>query len=118
MLREGGMKPSITELLTLLEAMKQGVAGRSVEDFYYLARASLVKDETQFDRFDRIFAAHFNGIEEAFKGLAEELPEDWLRKQAELLLTEEEMQQIESMGGFDALMEALKERLEMRSARR
>ena len=58
MLREGGMKPSITELLTLLEAMQSGVAGNSVDDFYYLARSCLVKDETQFDRFDQIFAAH------------------------------------------------------------
>ena len=117
MLREGGMKPSITELLTLLEAMKQGVAGQRVEDFYYLSRACLVKDESQFDRFDQVFAAHFHGIEEAFRGLAEELPEDWLRKQAELLLTEEELAQIESMGGFDALMQALKDRLEEQDGR-
>ena len=94
MLREGGMKPSITELLTLLEAMKRGVAGQSVDDFYYLARACLVKDESQFDRFDRIFSAHFQGIEEALQGLAAELPEDWLRKQAELHLSEEDMAQI------------------------
>ena len=112
MLREGGMKPSITELLTLLEAMKRGVAGQNVEDFYYLSRSCLVKDESQFDRFDQVFSAHFHGIEEAFRGLVEELPEDWLRKQAELLLTEEERRQIEAMGGFDALMQALQERLE------
>jgi len=112
MLREGGMKPSITELLTLLEAMKKGVAGQSVDDFYYLSRSCLVKDESKFDRFDQIFAAHFHGIESAFKDLVAELPEEWLRKQAELHLSEEEMAHIESMGGFDALMEALKERLE------
>ena len=117
MLREGGMKPSITELLTLLEALKRGVAGHSVEDFYFLARACLVKDESQFDRFDRIFAAHFRGIEEAFKGLAEELPDDWLRKQAELHLSEEEMKQIEAMGGFEALMKALQERLDEQDGR-
>ena len=111
MLREGGMKPSITELLTLLEAMKRGVAGHSVEDFYYLARSCLVKDESQFDRFDRIFAAHFHGVEEAFRTLAEELPDDWLRKQAELLLSDEERAMIESMGGFEELMNALRERL-------
>ncbi|MDP6993326.1 MAG: VWA domain-containing protein [Woeseiaceae bacterium] len=112
MLREGGMKPSIIELLTLLEAMKKGVAGQSVDDFYYLSRSCLVKDESKFDRFDQIFAAHFHGIESAFKDLVAELPEEWLRKQAELHLSEEEMAHIESMGGFDALMEALKERLE------
>ncbi|MBT5220166.1 MAG: VWA domain-containing protein, partial [Woeseia sp.] len=69
MLRDGGMKPSITELLTLLEAMKKGVAGHSVEDFYFLSRACLVKDESKFDRYDTIFAAHFQGLEDAFKAL-------------------------------------------------
>ena len=97
MLKKGGMKPSITELLTLLEALKSGLAGHSVDDFYYLSRAALVKDETQFDRFDRIFAAHFAGIEDAFQTLAGEVPDDWLRKQAELLLTEEERAQIEGV---------------------
>jgi uncharacterized protein with von Willebrand factor type A (vWA) domain len=117
MLREGGMKPSITELLTLLEAMKRGVAGQSVEDFYYLSRSCLVKDESKFDRFDQIFAAHFHGIEEALKGLFNDVPDDWLRRQAELLLTEEERKQIEAMGGFEALMEALRERLEEQDGR-
>jgi uncharacterized protein with von Willebrand factor type A (vWA) domain len=117
MLREGGMRPSITELLTLLEAMKRGVAGHSVEDFYYLSRSCLVKDESQFDRFDRIFAAHFHGIEEAFRALAEALPEDWLRKQAELLLSEEELAVIESLGGFEELMKALQERLDEQKGR-
>ena len=112
MLREGGMNTSITELLTLLEAMKRGVAGTSVDDFYYLSRATLVKDESQFDRFDRIFAAYFNGVEDGLGDLFEELPEDWLRQQAELLLTEEERAKIESLGGFEELMKALRERLQ------
>ena len=67
MLRDGGLKTSITELLTLLESMRSGVAGQSVDDFYYLARSCLIKDESLFDRFDKIFAVHFNGIEEAFE---------------------------------------------------
>ena len=111
MLRDGGMNTSITELLTLLEAMKRGVAGTSVDDFYYLSRATLVKDESQFDRFDRIFAAYFRGIEDSLGDLFEEIPDDWLRKQAELLLSEEERARIESLGGFDELMNALRERL-------
>jgi len=111
MLREGGINPSITELLTLLEAMKRGVAGHSVDDFYYLARSCLVKDESRFDRFDRIFAAHFHGIEAAFEDLVKDLPDDWLRAQAELYLTEEERARIESLGGFEELMKALQERL-------
>ncbi len=111
MLREGGLKPSIRELLMLLEAMRSGVAGQSVDDFYYLARSCLVKDESKFDRFDKIFAAHFEGIEDAFKALAAELPEEWLRHQAELVLSEEERAEIEALGGFEKLMEALRERL-------
>jgi len=117
MLREGGMKPSITELLTLLEAMKKGVGGGSVDDFYYLSRSCLVKSECQYDRYDRIFAAHFHGIEDSFKSLVEELPDDWLRKQAELLLSDEERAQIEAMGGFDELMKALQERLDEQDER-
>ncbi len=117
MLREGGLKPSITELLTLLEAMKRGVAGHSVEDFYFLSRSCLVKDETKFDRFDRIFAAHFHGIEDTFKSLVGEVPDDWLQKQAELYLSDEERAQIEAMGGFEELMKALQERLEEQDER-
>lgn len=117
MLRDGGLKPSITELLTLLESMRRGVAGQSVDDFYYLARACLVKDESLFDRFDKIFAAHFNGIEDAFEALMAEVPDEWLRHQAELVLTEEERAQIEALGGFEKLMEALRERLEEQGER-
>jgi uncharacterized protein with von Willebrand factor type A (vWA) domain len=117
MLREGGMKPSITELLTLLEAMRCGVASKSVDDFYYLARSSLVKDESQFDRFDKIFAAHFNGIEDAFAAMLTELPEEWLRRRAELVLSEEERAEIETLGGFEKLMDALRKRLEEQEGR-
>lgn len=117
MLREGGLKPSVTELLALLEALSSGVAGQNVEDFYYLARAALVKDESKFDLFDRVFAAHFRGVEDAFEDLRTEVPEDWLRRQAELLLSEEERAEIEALGGFERLMEALRERLEEQTGR-
>ena len=117
LLRDGGMKASITELLTLLEAMKRGVAGQSVDDFYYLARSCLVKDESQIDRFDRIFAAYFHGIEDTFADLLQDIPDEWLRRQVELNLTEEERAQIEAMGGFEALMQALQERLEEQKER-
>ena len=110
-LRDGGMKTSITELLTLLEAMQKGVAGQSVDDFYYLSRTCLVKDESQLDRFDRIFAAYFNGVEDSLADLLQDIPEEWLRRQAELTLTAEERAQIEALGGFEALMKALQERL-------
>ncbi len=117
MLREGGMKTSITELLTLLEAMKKGLAGQSVDDFYFLARASLVKDEADLDRFDRIFGAYYKGIEDSLGDLMQEIPEDWLRHQAELMLSEEERARIESMGGFEELMKALQERLDEQDER-
>ncbi|MCG8371258.1 MAG: VWA domain-containing protein [Proteobacteria bacterium] len=117
MLREGGLRPSITELLTLLRSLQAGIAGHSVDDFYYLSRACLVKDETRFDRFDRVFAAHFHGIEDAFNALVAEVPDEWLTRQAELLLTEEERARIEALGGFDKLMEALRERLEEQDER-
>ncbi len=112
MLREGGMKTSITEWLALLEALQKGLAGQSVDDFYYLARATLVKDESELDRFDRIFGVYFKGIEDSLSDLFQDIPDEWLRQQAELMLTEEEKAQIEAMGGFEALMKALQERLE------
>jgi uncharacterized protein with von Willebrand factor type A (vWA) domain len=110
-LREGGLKTSITEMLTLLEAMNKGLAGQSVDDFYYLARSALVKDESKLDLFDRIFAAYFKGVEDSLVDLLQDIPEDWLRMQAELNLSEEERAQIEAMGGFEELMRALEERL-------
>ena len=112
MLRQGGLKTSITEWLALLEALQKGLAGQSVDDFYYLARTTLVKDESELDRFDRIFGAYFQGVEDSLSDLFQALPDEWLRRESELLLTDEERAQIEAMGGFEALMEALKERLE------
>ena len=111
------MKTSITELLTLLEAMKKGVAGQSVDDFYYLARTALVKDESQLDKFDRIFGAHFKGIEDSLADLFQDIPDDWLQQRAELALSEEERAQIEAMGGFEELMKALQERLDEQDER-
>jgi hypothetical protein len=116
-LREGGMKTSITELLTLLQAMQSGLANDSVDDFYYLSRACLVKDESKLDRFDRIFAAYFRGVDDSLGDLLQDIPEDWLRRQAELHLSEEEKAQIEAMGGFEELMRALQERLDEQDER-
>ena len=117
MLREGGLKPSITELLMLLEAMQSGVVRQSTDDFYYLARSCLVKDESKFDCFDKVFAAHFSGIEDTFKALIAEVPEEWLRYQVELDLSEEERAEIEALGGFEKMMDALRERLEEQEGR-
>lgn len=117
MLRDAGMKTSITELLTLHEAMQKGLAGQSVDDFYFLARSALVKDEAHLDRFDRIFGTYFKGIDDSLSDLFEDIPEEWLRAQAELTLSEDERAQIEAMGGFDALMKALQERLDEQDER-
>ena len=110
-LRAGGLKVSITEFLTLLEVLQRRVAGYSVDEFYYLSRASLVKDEALYDRFDRVFAAHFKGIEALFGDDVTEIPEEWLRRQLELNLSEEEKAQIEALGGWEKLMETLRQRL-------
>lgn len=117
LLRDGGIKTSITELLMLLEAMKSGLAEESVEEFYYLSRACLVKDEAHFDRFDRIFAVYFKGLEDSLGDLMQDVPEEWLKLQAELMLSEEERAQIEALGGFEALMKALQERLDEQDER-
>jgi uncharacterized protein with von Willebrand factor type A (vWA) domain len=112
MLRAAGVPVSLTEFLGLLEALKARVAGFSVDDFYFLARTVLVKDERHYDRFDRVFGAHFKGVDRAFAALGDTpIPADWLRRQAELLLSPEERARIEALGGFEALMQALKERL-------
>lgn len=111
------MKTSITELLSLHEAMQAGLAGESVDDFYNLAKTTLVKDESHLDRFDRIFGAYFNGIDDSLGDLKQELPDEWLRRQAELHLSEEERKSIEALGGFEALMKALEERLQEQDER-
>ncbi|MEM7540920.1 MAG: VWA domain-containing protein [Pseudomonadota bacterium] len=103
---------SLTEYLTLLRAMEAGVAGVSVDDFYYLSRTSLVKDERYFDRFDQVFGEHFRGQQVIFEELFGEIPMEWLQKQKELNLSEEEKALIESLGGWEKLMETLRERLE------
>ena len=116
-LREGGLKVSITEFLTLLEVLEKRIAGYSVEEFYYLSRACLVKDESLYDRFDCVFSAHFKGIEHIFGEDDAEIPEDWLRRQFERLMSDEEKAMVESLGGWDKLMETLRKRLEEQEGR-
>src|SRR5690606_23364191 len=110
-LREGGVPVSVTEFLSLLQALQARVARASAEDFYYLSRACLVKDERHFDRFDRAFAAHFKGAEDLFEAMVKSIPEEWLRRMGERTLSEEEKARIESLGGWDKLIETLKQRL-------
>ncbi len=115
-LKEHKLPVSIKELLTLLEAMNKHVIGPSIDDFYFLARIALVKDEANFDKFDRAFAEYFNGVE-SLTGQNADIPIEWLLKQVELHLTPEEKAQIEALGGWDKLMEMLKQRLEEQKKR-
>ena len=111
-LRDAGVPATITEYLALLGAMRAGVAEYDVEDFYFLSRAALVKDERHLDRFDRVFAQVFKGLEVGADGVeVTALPEEWLRRMAEKHLTPEEIAQVAALGGFDKLMEALRQRL-------
>ena len=110
-LRRGGIPASLTEHLLLLEALDADVIGRSPEEFYYLARAIFVHDESRIDRFDRIFAEVFKGLAGSPEDATTEIPEEWLRKLAEQYLTPEQMAEIRSLGTWDEIMKALKERL-------
>ena len=111
-LREAKVPVTLKEYLILMEAMDKQVISRSVDDFYYLSRAALVKDEKNIDRFDRVFAQVFNGLEKTDgDGLTADLPAEWLKKLSDKFLTDEEKAQIEAMGGFEKLMEALAEQM-------
>jgi len=106
---------STKEFLTLLEAVQAGLAGHSMEDFYFLARASLVKDESHFDRFDQAFGEYFKGIE-AIPGLEVDLPEEWLKAMMHKHLSPEEKAKLEKLG-WDKLMEEFKKRLQEQKGR-
>jgi len=102
---------SLREYLTLIEGMDAGLAAYSVDDFYYLSRACLVKDETNLDRFDRVFGKVFKGLEPSDETERVEIPEEWLRKLTERVLTDEEKALVQAMGGWEKLMEELRKRL-------
>ncbi len=116
-LKSAGIPVSLREYLTLMQAMDADLANRKVEDFYYLSRSSLVKDERNLDKFDRVFAHVFKGIESVADGVNAEIPEEWLKLLTDRYFTEEEKQQIEALGGWDKLMETLKERLDEQQKR-
>ena len=115
-LREARVPVSLREYLTLVEAVDTGLANYDILDFYYLSRATMVKDERNLDKFDRVFGEVFKGLEPTEEEV-QEIPEEWLRKLAEKTLTDEEKKQIEALGGWDKLMETLKQRLEEQKKR-
>ncbi len=119
-LRAAKIPVSLREYLSFLEATKAGLVLYDIEGFYFLARTSMVKDERNLDKFDQVFSTTFKGLESiSVEDVIEamDLPEDWLNKMAEKHLTKEEMAEIDALGGFEKLMETLKERLKEQQAR-
>src|SRR3981081_4277141 len=110
-LRDAQVPVTLREYLTLMEALNADLAEQTVENFYYLSRAALVKDERNLDKFDRVFGHVFKGLELMSEALAADIPLEWLKKLTEKHLTEEEKKQIEALGGLDKLLETLRQRL-------
>jgi uncharacterized protein with von Willebrand factor type A (vWA) domain len=116
-LRSAGIAASLKEHLALLAALDADVIDQSPEEFYYLARATLVKDEALLDRFDQVFGKVFKGVFTEYGQNVVDVPADWLKAIAEKYLSPEEMAKIEKMGSWDELMETLKKRLEEQEKR-
>ncbi len=109
-LRAARLPVSVNELLTLLAALKKDVIRPSIDEFYFLSRAALVKDEAHYDRFDRAFGEFFNGVQTSL-GLAKEIPDEWFKDLLQREFTAEELAKLEKLG-FDKLMEEFRKRLE------
>ncbi|MBY0566419.1 MAG: VWA domain-containing protein [Hyphomonadaceae bacterium] len=116
-LRAARVPVSLKEYLVLVEALEKDAIAPNVEQFYYLSRAALVKDERHLDKFDRVFGHVFKGLDNTAEAVNAEIPAEWLRALTEKFLTDEEKAQIESLGGWDKLMETLKQRLEEQKER-
>ena len=116
-LRAAGISASMKEHLTLLDALDKDVIEQTPEAFYYLSRATFVKDEGLLDRFDQVFNKVFKGIFSDYGTASAEIPEEWLRAIAEKYLTPEEMEKIEALGSWEEIMETLKKRLEEQQGR-
>ena len=116
-LKEERLPVSFTELFTLLECLKRNIIFGNVDDFYHLSRLCLIKDEKNFDKFDRAFAKYFENVEILDELSSHEIPNEWLRKQLESLLTDDEKAKIEALGGLDKLMEEFKKRMEEQTKR-
>ena len=109
-LREANVPATLREYLTLLEALDEDVANTGIDEFYYLSRSALVKDERNFDKFDRVFGEYFKGVEALGEVLFSEIPEEWLRQEIEKVLSPEERAQLDKMG-WEKLMKTLRDRL-------
>jgi uncharacterized protein len=116
-LKRAGLPVTLKEYLTLLEGLDADLARRRVDDFYFLSRACLVKDERHLDRFDRVFGHVFKGLEALPDAIEAEIPEEWLRLVSELHLSEEDKKRIAELGGWEKIMETLRERLAQQEGR-
>lgn len=116
-LRNAKLPVTLKEYLALLEGLEKGVIPTDIEHFYYFARTSMIKDEKYLDRFDQIFGKVFKGVHGVDGEISAEIPEEWLSLLAQKFLSEEEKKQIESLGGWEKLMETLKQRLEEQKER-
>ena len=115
-LKSARLPVSTREFLTLLEALEERVVSLSLDDFYHLARAALIKDEAQYDRYDLAFSTYFKGVSAIFD-IRGEIPKEWLRREFEKLLSPEDKAKIEALGGWEKLMETFRKRLEEQQAR-
>ena len=116
-LKGAGIPVTLREYLDLMQAMEADLASRRVEDFYYLSRTALVKDERNLDKFDRVFGHVFKGLELLSDAIEVDIPAEWLKKLAEKYLTDEEKKLVEALGGLDKLLETLRERLKEQKGR-
>ncbi len=116
-LRSQGLKPGLHELLALLDALRAGFSRLSLDEFHVLARICLIKDETQFDRYDRAFGSFFSGVDAAAEQLYGTVPADWLRREFEREFTPEEKAAVEAMGGLQKLLDELRQRLDEQHGR-
>ncbi|HKT54367.1 MAG TPA: VWA domain-containing protein, partial [Caulobacteraceae bacterium] len=110
-LRQAKVPVTLKEYLMLMEALDRDVIDKSVDDFYFLSRAALVKDEKHLDRFDQVFSHIFKGLEKIQGGAASDIPTEWLKALSDKFLTDEDKKFIDEMGGFDKFMEMLAERI-------
>ena len=111
-LKKARIPVSITELLQLLEVLKEGLVYADIDEFYYLSRMALVKDERHFDKFDRAFSTYFKGLDDLSGLLAALIPDEYLRREFEKSLSEEELEKIQDLGGLEKLIEAFKREVE------
>jgi len=116
-LRAAQLPVSVKEYLILMQALEADLADKRIEDFYFLSRAALVKDERNLDKFDRVFGHVFKGFERLDDVAPQAIPDEWLKALSERFLTDEEKAEIEALGGWDKIMEELKKRLEEQKGR-